>query len=238
MMKEMVDGLEAPEEELPRQFVHFNTILALLTQAWLVFIVLFSQLMRGAGRTRGDLWWYLAFAAGLASVVSAPWSVAAVWRFLRHGTAEWSMSRVGQAVLEALQYEGSIERRAEGFRVHANRNEGGSVYCWLGGGTGKEQTVFFRAVRELLGPIDNPRYLLARRRIWRIFREDYFAVPEILARKKEFAEMFAKKWRRTVGPIELVYTRTEEGRRILLRARMHSLAGAFQKRGERVSCWK
>jgi len=93
-------------------------------------------------------------------------------------------------------------------------------------------------VRELLGPIDNPRYLLARRRIWRIFREDYFALPEILARKKEFAEMFAKKWRRAVGPIELVYTRTAEGRRLLLRARIHSLAGAFQKRGKRVSCWK
>ena len=107
-----------------------------------------------------------------------------------------------------------------------------------GGGTGKEQAIFLRALREVLSPIDNPRYLLARRKIWRILREDYFAVPDVVARKKEFAEMFTKRWKRLVGPVELVYTRTSEGRRLLLRARNHSLSGAFQKSVERVSCWK
>jgi hypothetical protein len=85
---------------------------------------------------------------------------------------------------------------------------------------------------------ENPRYFLARKRLWRAFREDYFAVPDILARKKEIAEFFAKRWGRRVGPVQLVYARTPEGRRMLLRARVHSLAGAFQKRSERVSCWK
>jgi len=43
---------------------------------------------------------------------------------------------------------------------------------------------------------ENPRYLLARKQLWRVFREDYFAVPDVLARKKEFAEFFAKRWGR------------------------------------------
>jgi hypothetical protein len=93
-------------------------------------------------------------------------------------------------------------------------------------------------LREILSPLDNPRYVLARRKIWRVFREDYFAVPEVLARKKEFAEIFAQRWKSLVGPVELVFTRTPEGRRVLLRARSHSLSAAFQKRAERVSCWK
>ena len=236
--KEMMEGLQAPEEILPRGFVLSNTILALLTQAWFVFLLVFGELMRASGRARGDFWMYVAVAGGIAAVVSLPWAVAALWRFIRHGTPEWSMQRIGQAVAEALEYEGSIERRADGYRVLSNRNQDGSVFCWLGGGVGKEQAIFLRTLRDALGPIDNPRYLLARQRIWRLFREDYFAVPEILARKKEFAEVFAKKWRRAVGAVELVYTRTADGRKLLLRARVHSLAGAFQKRGERVSCWK
>lgn len=84
--------------------------------------------------------------------------------------------------------------------MYANRNKDGTVFCWIGGGTGQEQATFLRALRETLSPIDNPRYLLARRKIWRIFREDYFAVPDVLARKKEFAEFFAQRWKRLVGP--------------------------------------
>lgn len=74
---------------------------------------------------------------------------------------------------------------------------------WIGGGTGQEETVFLRALKEVLSPIENPRYLLARRKIWRIFREDYFAVPDALARKKEFAEQFAKRWSSLVGRCSL-----------------------------------
>ena len=122
--------------------------------------------------------------------------------------------------------------------MYADRNGDGTVFCWIGGGTDKEQTTFLRALREILSPIDNPRYLLAHRKIWRFFREDYFAVPDLLARKREFAEMFAQRWKRFVGPIQLVYTRTPEGRKLLLRSRNYSLSGAFQKRAERVSCWK
>src|SRR5262249_29685094 len=139
---------------------------------------------------------------------------------------EWSMRRVSETVRQALQYEGAIEKRTEGIRVHVNRNQDGSLYCWLGGSVGKEQAIFTRTMRELLCPVETPRYLLARRRVLRFFREDYFAVPEILARKKEFAEMFARKWRKTVGPVQLVYTRTVEGRKLLLCARGHSLASS------------
>jgi hypothetical protein len=49
-----------------------------------------------------------------------------------------------------------------------------------------------------------------------VFREDYFAVPDILARKQEFAEFFASVGGRLDGPVQLVYARTSEGRRMLL----------------------
>jgi len=239
-VKQMTDGLKAPDESLPRGFVLANTIAALLIQAAYVFVAILESFGRMLGRVRTtqDLWSFAAMLLGIAAIVTLPWSLIALWRFIRHGTPERSIKQIGRAVLEALEYEGAIDQHAGDFRVYADKNGDGTVFCWIGGGTGKEQATFLRALREILSPIDNPRYLLARRKIWRIFREDYFAVPDVLARKKEFAEMFAQRWKRLVGPIQLVYTRTPEGRKLLLRSRNHSLSGAFQKRAERVSCWK
>jgi superfamily II DNA or RNA helicase len=238
-LKQMTDGLKAEEKALPRGFVLRNTIAALLFQGGMLFLTIFSQLMRVFGRLRSDQdpLAYVEFATGLAAAASLPYAIVAVWRLIRHGTPERSMKQIGNAVLEALKYEGSISASSD-FQVYADRNQDGSVYCWIGGGTGRDQTIFLRALREVIRPVENPRYLLAKARFWRFFREDYFAVPETLARKKDFAEAFARKWRSRVGPVQLVYTRTPEGRKTLLRARMHSLAAVFQNRAERVSCWK
>ena len=239
-IKQMADGLKAPDDSLPRGFVLANTIAALLIQSLYIFLVVLESLGRALGRARTtqDFWSFVLTLLGVAAVVSLPWSLLALWHLIRHGTPERCIGQIGRAVLDALEYEGSIDRHAGDFRVYANRNKDGTVFCWIGGGTGMEQGTFLRALRETLSPIDNSRYLLARGKIWRIFREDYFAVPDVLARKKEFAEFFAQRWRRLVGPVQLVFTRTPEGRKLLLRARNHSLSGAFQKRTERVSCWK
>lgn len=237
--KQMMDGLKVKEEDLPRGFVLANTIAMLVIQAGNIFLTLLVQLMRRLQIQSGqDFLTYSALITGIAAVVSMPWALLALWRFIRHGTPERSIKQIGSTVLEALEYAGSINQHATEFRVYADRNDDGSVYCWIGGGTGRDQTIYLRSMREVLGPIENPRYLLARNRLWGVFREDYFAVPDLLARKKEFAEFFAKRWRWLVGPVQLVYTRTPEGRRMLLRARMHSLAAAFQTSSERVSCWK
>jgi len=240
VIKQMTDGLRAPEESLPRGFVLANTIAALLVQSVYIFFAMFEYLGRTLGRIRTtqDFWSLVLILLGIPAAVSLPWSLLALWRLIRHGTPERSIEQIGRAVLEALEFGGCIYQRAGDFRVYANRNQDGTIYCWIGGGTGKEQAIFLRALRDTLSPIDNPRYLLARRKIWRLFREDYFAVPDALARKKEFAEFFARRWKRLVGPVQLVFTRTPEGRRLLLRARNHSLPGAFQKGTERVSCWK
>jgi len=239
-IKQMTDGLKAPDDSLPRGFVLTNTIAALLIQAAYIAVAILEYFGRMLGRVRTsqDFWSFAALLLGIAAIVSLPWSLIALWRLIRHGTPERSIKQIGRAVLEALEHEGSIDQQAGLFRVYADRNGDGTVFCWIGGGTGKEQATFLRALREILSPIDNPRYLLARRKIWKVFREDYFAVPDALARKKEVAEMFTQRWKRLVGPVELVYTRTPEGRKLLLRARNHSLSGAFQKRAERVSSWK
>ena len=238
-LKQMTHGVNAEENALPRRFVLRNTIAALLIEGFALSLTVFSALMRTIGRIRTgeDPLVFFEIAAGVAAALGLPFGILAIWRLIRHGTPERSIKQIGAAVLEALQYEGSISPSPE-FRVHADRNRDGSVYCWIMGGTGRDHTSFVRSLREVLRPLENPRYLLARPKFWRIFREDYFAVPEALARKRDVAEVFARKWRSRVGPVQLIYTRTPEGRKFLLRARMHSLAAVFQDRAERVSCWR
>lgn len=236
----MVDGIKAPTDVLPRGFVLVNTIAMLLMQAAATFMYLLFSLLRGAGRLPADrnLLTWLSIVFGVPVVVSVPMALRALWRFARHGTPERSIRSIGRAVLASFEEEGLIDYRSRDFVLTASRNDDGTVFCGISGGTGKEQALYLRTVRELLDPIGNPRYFLARKRFTRFFFENYFPVPEVLARKRESAEAFAKNWQKFVGPVDLIYSRTPEGREILLRARMHSLAASFQGRAERVSCWK
>jgi hypothetical protein len=115
----------------------------------------------------------------------------------------------------------------------------GFVSCSLKGGTNRERSIFLDALQEVLGPIENPRYVLVRKSLLgRLMRKDYHTVPAALGKNKDLAEYFRKMWTRHVGPVALVYTRTPEGRRFLLKARTHSMARSFQSRAERLKSWQ
>ena len=239
-LMQMSQGLKSDAATLPRRFVLRNTIAALLIQGVMFFCTIFSSMMRIFGRfqSNDDPLLIPTIIVGLATLAGLPWVIVALWRLIRHGTPERSMEQIGYTVLDALLYDGSITAAPSDLSVNAEHMPDGSIYCWLRSSSGRDQAIFLRALREVLRPVENPRYLLAKRGFWRFFGEDYFGVPEILARKKNVAEFFASKWRRQVGSVQLVYTRTPEGRKILLRARIRSLASTFQARAERLSCWK
>ena len=94
-------------------------------------------------------------------------------------------------------------------------------------------------MQEILGAIDNPRYLTVRKTpLLRWIRKDYHVVPQALGRNKESAEYFRKMWAKYVGPTELVYTRSVKGRKILLKARGQAMSATFQRRSERTRAWK
>jgi hypothetical protein len=237
--KELASGMKAQENVSPRGFVLKSALGTLLFQSGSAFLAFFMQTLRDpAGGSLQDV---VMFGAAAAAIVSLPWTVLASWRLLRHGTPEWSIRRIGRVILDCLESQGSISlhfARERRFHINTNRCADGSVFCWLGGGTGQEQAKFLQALGEALGPVDNPRYLLMRRPMFRFFREDYFSVPDALGGSKKFAEEFAQRWSRQVGPVELVHTRTPEGHRTLLRARVHSLAAVFRRGLEPMSCWK
>ena len=72
-----------------------------------------------------------------------------------------------------------------------------------------------------------------------IERKDYHSVPEILGRNKNSAEHFKSQWKHFVGDCDLIYARSIDGRKIILKSRIKSLAAQFDKnKVERVNKWR
>ncbi len=145
---------------------------------------------------------------------------------------------MGRALLAALRDAGLVSHTLTDAYLRVVETEEGGYEVFVDYASPEDADTFARAYRELLGPLGDARYLIERdsaslrgliyRPLWAAVRallglsEDlraYHRVPEVLATRKERAEALARHWRHYVGGGRLIYTRTEEGRRILLQAR-------------------
>ena len=100
---------------------------------------------------------------------------------------------------------------------------GDEVECALDNASVREKNLFADALGEMLSPPDNPRYLLIRRLrtlgISVLLQGQCYACPSVLGVNKERAERFKMHLERNFEQFELVYTRSEEGRKTLLQCR-------------------
>jgi hypothetical protein len=176
---------------------------------------------------------------GIAVLASLPKLTRALRLVWRNGTLEGNLKEVGGTILEALADGGLAkgdDRHFGHFEVRSSI-DGRKDIILTGVSRSTERQVML-AISELLGPVQNPRYLLVRTSWlgWKK-RTDYHAVPAVLGARQQSAEQFAELWTAKLGSSRLVYTRTPEGRRTLLRARAKSLAAGFQRRVDRRSAW-
>jgi superfamily II DNA or RNA helicase len=150
------------------------------------------------------------------------------------------IQQIGDALLNSLIKVGLIHTNKSELKVDASVDKWGAVYCHLNGGTTFEKSTFINALQEIIAPIDNPRYVIIRKNKFLIFvnQRDYHSVPEILGKNKKLAEYFKNQWISIVGDCELIFTRTIDGRKALLRSRIKSLASQFEEKVEHVNIWK
>lgn len=159
-----------------------------------------------------------------------------VWR---NGTLEASLAQVTLVVLRSLVDADLVSgTELDHAEVEIRTSLDGRKDIVLTGVSRATERQVMQAITEILGPVQNPRYLLVRTTwIGPRKRTDFHAVPALLAARKENAERFAALWVSRVGSSKLVFTRTAEGRRLLLRARARSFAAGFQRSVERRSVW-
>lgn len=177
--------------------------------------------------------------AGAATLATLPRLFRAARLAWRNGSVEQSLGALAGIVLASLHQAGLIgDRDFTAARCEVRSGMDGGKRIVISGTSRACERHAMLALAEILGPVENPRYLLVRRSSlgWKS-REDYHAVPTALGTRKRHAEHFVRLWQQRIGKSELVYTRSPEGRRVLLRARARSFAAGFQRRVERRSVW-
>ncbi|MFN8256919.1 MAG: DEAD/DEAH box helicase family protein [Bacteroidales bacterium] len=160
--------------------------------------------------------------------------------FIKYRDISKDIKQIGEALLESLVKIGAIKTEYSKLFVKSSVDNLGGIYCYLDGGTTFEKSTFIKSLQEILSSINNPRYLILRKSLFlKVFsQKDYHSVPELIGQNKKSAEYFEKQWKRFVGACELVYTKTIEGRKILLKSRINSLSSEFENKTELINKWK
>lgn len=239
---EKKEELSVSREAVPRPFMFMNTLKAVLIMGIVFGLQVFNGVLSEPSSqydNKFEILFRLFLALFASAIVVTPFFYKVLRIYFRNISIESSMVQVGDVVYNTLYHMGLIQTELADHQIHAERDRMGTVTCWLEGGSTHEQKLFLKALQEVVDPIENPRYLLFRKSSKRVFaRYDYHALPEEIARRKEYGEFFLKEWNKRIGKAELIYTRTSEGRKILLTARMKAMSAKFVKKSDRISTWR
>jgi len=146
---------------------------------------------------------------------------------------------VGRALLEALRETGAVSRFLQPEYVRVIELPDQSCQVMLDYASPEDAAIFIQAYRDIFEPVRDQRYLIWRtddrlpapalRPLWKtlrlfikkvkLYQSGYHPVPKVLGSRKRDAERFSQAWAKWVGGGDLVYTRTDTGRQILLKAR-------------------
>ncbi|TYO85326.1 type III restriction/modification enzyme restriction subunit [Elizabethkingia miricola] len=145
-------------------------------------------------------------------------------QYLRYKNISKNLEKIARAILSSLISERAIRTSNEKLKIVVSSDERGNSICHLEGGSYSEASIFILTLQELLSKIDNPRYLLKTKGILFLKNSiNYYPVPDIFGRNKKSAELFARNWIEESGAASLVFTRTIEGRKLLLTLRFKAL---------------
>lgn len=152
----------------------------------------------------------LAAGCGLYGVTRIP-------KVMKTSTPINRLQAIGEGIYLCLLKQHMIEVRNASVCVEEGKKGRQSIY--LDGGNGKERLLFAQCVNEFFSAMNNQRYLLVKRE--RMDQADgFYCVPECFAKRREDAELFYSYMKPYIGKYDLVYTRNEQGKRILLEGRM------------------
>lgn len=202
--------------------------------------------LQGLGRaarnikTMQDLYVFLAILGTIGMAIFGRLTLKALRLYFKYRDISKDIQQIGDALLNSLIKAEAIRTDNSKLKVETTVDKWGAVYCHLEGGTTFDKSTFINALQEVIAPIDNPRYVIIRKNRFMLFikQKDYHSVPDTLGRNKNLAEYFQNQWERLVGACELIFTRTIEGRKLLLKSRLKSLAAQFDDKVEHVNKWR
>ena len=134
----------------------------------------------------------------------------------------------GKAIHQALLDSGQIETKESAPRVVKDSKQAIYNAIYLKGATMREKEIFAQALTEFFAPIENQRYILKSCHKVKD-QTEFFAVPSMFEKRKADAESFLRHIQKRVGKYNLIYTRSVQGRPILLEARIKALGNKQER---------
>ena len=140
---------------------------------------------------------------------------------------------IGEAVALSLKELGLINPEAE---IGGGSRSGGWMRAYLKEANEEESAIFALAMQEILGPLDNPRYVIPRE--VKIITDNWFSkmlpevlakyvrskknklamfhsVPKALCKNKEDAVIFQHYWNERVSPGAVMYGHSKSGKQMV-----------------------
>ncbi len=154
---------------------------------------------------------------------------------------EINMDRICKALLFALYESRHIKTGPAFCKITiASPFASFGIACSIDGLPLSENNIVLNALEEVYSPIDNPRYIMrigTRNPILGISRPTWLAVPSIF-KGKEDALAFQRSMCQHVTHAKFFYTRSESGRRELLKARKYSVINRVYGKQGRKTVWQ
>lgn len=147
-----------------------------------------------------------------------------LYKIYKFSKSENMLKAVGGVVLNSLYRCKYISTPRTKIKIVVRKDNKKNVTCAITGCTLKESNLFADCLEEVFTKTENQRYIIAK--LINNLKEinQYYNVPEVLSIKKEYAEIFSKYWGQKIGEHDLIYTKTADGRRKLLKARMKNIS--------------
>ena len=134
----------------------------------------------------------------------------------------------GKAIHQALLDSGQIETKESAPRVVKDSKQAIYNAIYLKGASMREKEIFSQAITEFFAPIENQRYILKACHKVKD-QTEFFAVPSMFEKRKADAESFLRQIQKSLGKYDLIYTRSVQGRPILLEARIKALGNKQER---------
>ena len=219
---EVANEVEVDKQFLPLAYLNDWKKALLLFQALVVSFNIYDASKYVIGGSLSNF--------NLTILLLAVIALAIVWgRYAIYKSPYKRLEVFGEAIHQALLDAGQIETKESAPRVVRDSKQALYNAIYLKGASMKEKEIFAQAITEFFAPIENQRYILkASRKV--VDQTEYFAVPSMFERRKDDATAFLERIQKSVGKYDLIYTRSAQGRPILLEARIK----AFGNKQERT----
>lgn len=160
--------------------------------------------------------------------------------YVYFGLIHKKIDKMALAILESLNELNHLTTPLDKIQIQTQLLAKGNVSCTIHGTNRYESTLIIKALDELLQPIDKPKYLLIKtnwlRKKLKLY--NFFSVPEIFGVRKKECLVFQSHWNKHFGKSKLVYTRTIDGRKLLLKARLFHIHNINNELTKKNVVWK